>query len=280
MMKYLRLLRLEDQYLQFFIAIASGVFLRSRDNMIILWALAVTFFSFVAAIVNELTDQKDTDKHTWNPIHIKTEDRFTPLVICLMVVIFSVIGLILSYFTGLFWWGIAELVLGILYSLKPIRFKSKFGLDILAQACVFIIIPFIAPIALYHHGILPWGLIFTMTCLVIASAFPYQLADFSADLKAGLKGTHVVIGMKNSLLFGLSLSIAGLILFFIFSLDKSEPWLWALAGFTIYSLYRYLSWIKMSSLARQTASMQHFVKRVKPWSQLLVPYFLCLFILA
>lgn len=275
-MKYLRLLRLQDQYIQIGFALAAGVYLHIREFWIVQWALACTFFSLVAFIVNQLTDQRDVDQFSHNPVHLRRDERFDPWMVSIMIGVFSFIGLWLSRRTELLWWGIAVFILGVMYSQEPVRFKKRLGLDIVTQLAVWFVIPFVAPL---------WGRIsiseISLLVLVINGLswcifYPYQLADFEGDRKAGLGATHVVLGMRKSLWFGFLCGITGVITFLGAGIYKSVWWLWPLVFLTLFVLVYYWRWMRMKTIRDQTTSMVHMVKTVKPLTQLLLPYILIL----
>lgn len=274
-MKYFRLLRLEDQYLQFISALAAGVYLGSGDWLIFWWAIASTFLSFTAFIINEITDRHDSDKYSWNPVHVG-RGSLNMRVVGSMFLIFSVSGLVMSYRLGFLWWGLAIYVLGILYSLEPIRLKRRFGLDVAAQLCVWWILPFLAPVWAHGNHAVILSIVIIGSFLVWPIFFPYQLSDFVADQKAGFQNTHIQLGMFASLQFGYWLGIIGLILFGVFRMYILAWWMTPLVFMCFASLFLYRHWMRMSSVADQTSSMRQYVGFMKPLTQLLVPYFLIL----
>lgn len=277
-MKYFRLLRIQDQYPQISSILAVGIILSQKSSWIILWALAAVFLSFPAFILNELTDREDTDKYSWNPIHIKKGDVIDLRIAWLMIVLFSLAGLIISYSINLFWWGFSLWSAGMAYSLKPVRLKNVFALDILAQLLLGVVIPFLAPF--FHENTFTntFALTLGMATFAWCVVWPYQLADFIADQKAGLRGTHIILGMKNSLILGAVFSFIAVATFFIAKIYLIAPWAWIFAPFVVYAVYKYFSWYKLNNLTKQISSMQLYVRRVKPATQLLVPYLLAWFI--
>lgn len=278
-MKYFRLVRLEDQYLQFVSAIAAGVYLKSADWSIFWWAIASTFLSFCVFIINEITDRHDSDTYSWNPVHVGT-GGLNMRVVEIMFLIFSVAGLVMSYFLGFLWWGLAIYILGILYSLEPIRLKRRFGFDVAVQLCVWWVLPFVAPVwARSNHDIL-LSVVIIGSCFIWSIFFPYQLSDFIADQKVGFQNTHIQLGMPLSLKFGYWLGIIGLVLFIVFRLYTLAWWMTPLVFMCFASLFLYRHWMRMSSVVDQTRSMQKYVGFMKPLTQLLVPYFLILWFFA
>ncbi len=279
-MKYIRLLRLEDHYVMMGIIICAGIYFNVRNWWILLWAGAVLTIAFSALILNELVDREDVDRHSWNPIHVKSRERYDHRIVAAMLIVFGSISLILSYAAGLFWWGISMYSLGMLYSLKPFRLKAYFGLDIITQLLAAIIIPFTAVGWKYSHIEDFWLLVVTVSFICWGEFFPYQLADYLADKKAGLRGTHIVLGMNNSLVAGLLTTIIGVILFLGLGYHLIIPWADILLVIAAFVFIRYLRWLKMLTIAEQTASMQDYVRFVKPLTFFIIPYFLLIWWLA
>lgn len=274
MSKYLRLLRLQDQYLQIVSVLGGGIFNHLKDGRLFEWALATTLFSFTAFIVNEFTDRENTDKYSWNKDHILSGETFDPKIVIFMFVLFSLLGLYFSFRLHLFWLGLISYAVGILYSLKPARLKGRFILDILAQVLIWLVVPFLGPAILSGRLELVPLLIFVMFCFSWAEGYPYQLADFQADAAAKLRGTHVVLGMSGSLIFGLFLIVLGWFLFFASHIYVGAPFLWLLIIVSPAIFICYLTWLRMNDLKKQTKSMQKYVAVVKPLSQLLIPFLL------
>ncbi len=272
-MKYIRLLRLQDQYILIGIILASAVYFRLWNQFIFFWGVSAISISIAAFIINEIVDQEDTDKYSWNPIHIRKNEKLNFKAVVLIFAIFSVLGIGLGYLSGLFWWGIGMYVVGIGYSLKPIRLKGRFALDIIAQILVWIVLPFAA--VAWKSGQLPrvLPLLLFASCLW-SIIFPYQLADYDADQKAKLANTHVIIGMRNSLVFGLILAVISIILFFVFKIFVVARWSWFFFVVNLFALTQYIRWLRMKHLAKQLKSLQDYVRTVKPLGYLIVPYFL------
>ncbi|OGK19410.1 hypothetical protein A2866_01725 [Candidatus Roizmanbacteria bacterium RIFCSPHIGHO2_01_FULL_39_8] len=224
-------------------------------------------------MVNELVDREDTDKYSWNPVHIGKNTRLNMKIVGFLFFLFTILGLLFSYLAGFFWWGILLWIIGIMYSLKPVRLKARFGLDILAQISCAIFIPFLAPISTL--GNLRNTLVFTLilSLMLWSVVFPYQLADYEADVRAGLKSTHVVLGMKNSLIFGFFL-VVGSVSSYVMLRFFNYSWSIFLVLLAIFSAAMYLHWYRMKSQKKQQESMQSYVRIVKPLSQILPFYFL------
>lgn len=281
-MKYLRLIRIQDQFTQFGAAIISGLILNIKDSWIILWAIATTFISFTVFAVNELVDRRDTDNYSWNPIHIPRNQKFKRSILFAMLASFSFLGLAVAYFLDLFGWAFLMLAIGIFYSIEPLRFKKRFGLDILAQLSVWWFLPLAAPIFLQKSLIPNLPLLVSLSLMIWSIFFPYQLADYRADKKAGLSNTHITLGLKNSLWFGFAIGLTGILYFSSLKLSESLIWIWPFLAFLIYELYLYVRWLEELPSQGESSVLKsiqkHFI-RAKPFSQLLLPYLLLLFYL-
>ncbi|OGK09499.1 hypothetical protein A2767_03265 [Candidatus Roizmanbacteria bacterium RIFCSPHIGHO2_01_FULL_35_10] len=278
-MKYIKLLRLQDQYPIIGSVLASSLVLNKFDYSFLYWVIGATCISKVTFIVNELVDRNDVDKNSWNPIHIG-KVNLNSKIVSVIIFLFSLTGLFLVHLAGLFYIGLIMYIVGILYSLPPVRFKIHFALDVLAQLAVFFIIP---GLALFRsEGQLIYGIYLSLPVALIiwGSLLPYQLADFEEDRKAGFHNTHTVLGFRNSLYLGLLFSLAGIVLFFKFKLHLIAPWSIILVFVSLYSIYKYIVWLRERKIKSIFLSIQKYVLFVKPISQLFIPYLLIIMYLA
>lgn len=273
MWKYIRLLRLQDQHVEVSAVLAASIFMGVREPFVLWWALAVVYLSVPAYIINELVDAKDADRYSWNTkIHIRRSDKIDRRAAIALSVFLSVFGLSLSWSLGYFRWGAAILVIGILYSLEPIRLKRWPVVDLAAQVLSFWILPFLA---------VTWGrgnpdlmiafLILTVSA-IISMLLPYQVTDISADEKAGLHGTHVVLGLKNSLFLGFLVGLFSVFSFILFDVYRWAPWITPFILFVPLTLWLYIRWMRMGSGSKQLDDMRHWVGIVKPLQQIIVVY--------
>lgn len=269
---YIRLLRLQDQYIQFGAAIAAGLYTGEKAWWIFWWAIAATLISFAAFIANELTDGNDVDRYSWNPLHGAAKE-INHVLAWGIAGVSGLAGLLLAAYVSLFWWAAAMLVVGLAYSLEPLRLKRRLLLDGLGQLVVWWVIPFSAPIVrLAAEGIVTIGvrdILFALTMVFLQWGLflPYQLSDFEADRKAGFKNTHVVLGMEKSLMLGRFLVIVGVGLYIVLGYALRFTWSlpFAIASLWIISLYG--RWLRLGSVSQQSAAMQHYVRTLKPVSQ-------------
>jgi 4-hydroxybenzoate polyprenyltransferase len=273
MVKYLRLIRLQDEYIQVGAAIFAGIFGGIQSWDILRWAIAVTLLSCATFIVNEVTDRRDSDKHSWNPVHSHVGDVLNPVIVWLMFWVTTLLGLLMSIELNLGWWGFALWAIGVLYSFEPIRFKRRFGLDIAAQLFVWWIVPFVAPI----WGIVPHELIIAMVVVMSFVSwsifYPYQIADYEADRKAKLQNTHVVLGVRQSTQMGFLFGIIGTILFFLFGFQRFFFVLMPLCLLQIIAFYTYSMWLSARRTEDILRGMQGYVKFFKPIGLLFPLYF-------
>lgn len=271
MIKYIRLLRIEDQYLQLTAVFGAAAYLKRLDTEILWWAVATTLLSCAAFIVNELVDRRDTDRFSWNKLHTHKE-AFSPAVITLMLFLLSATGLWIAWRLGLWIWWIAIYVLAIGYSLPPIRFKGRIGADIAAQALACWALPFAALV--WQQGELAGAVWFIVAFILMTQciSYPYQLADFVADLKAGLRGTHIVLGVRRSLQIGAGAGALGFLLGIGGGWARNEVWTIPLFCMTLWSLTQYRRWLMKPH--QDVVTLQTYVWQIKPYTQLLVPYLL------
>lgn len=271
MWKYIRLLRLQHQYLTFGSVIAGAIYANVHDGRVWIWAIAATLLSAATFAINELSDS-DTDKYSWNSIHKR--DTIHTGWAWGMIFFVTAVGLLLSWFVGAGFLGIALWTIGALYSLEPVRMKRRFGLDILAQLGAYWIIPFFVPVLWASERFSPALFIAVLSAMTWAAVFPYELADFSADRKAKLKGTHTVIGMRGSLQLGLFLAIGGMLAYGFFRLYEGQVWSVPYVFFPFLVSVLYVGWLRMNDRKKQEASLQTYVRMAIPLSRLVAPYLL------
>src|SRR3972149_11995710 len=122
MLRYIRLLRLGDQYFQVGAVVAGGWLVRGSGE-VWWWLLATVLLSCPTFIVNELVDRGDVDRFSWNGVHVKNEINLA--LAGLLFVTLSIAGLALAYFSGKFFWGLSMYVLAMMYSLPVGRLKAR-----------------------------------------------------------------------------------------------------------------------------------------------------------
>ena len=278
-MKYLRLLRLGDHYVNIAIILASSVYLQRFGSWTIWWIIATTLISISTFVVNEIIDRNDVDTYSWNPVHIGSNTKLNMKIVWFIILATSLSGIIFSLLAGFLWWGIAMLLVGMVYSIPPFRFKGTFGVDIIAQVASFFFIPVAAPLFYYGDTQSVFIYIMPMMFLIWAGVFPYQLADYESDRKAGLRPTHVVIGLKASLWLGIAIAFIGIMSYFILKLYTVAWWTAPLLFFTAFALYKYYVWLKTVSAKATFASMQAYVRLIRPLSELFLPYLILIMLI-
>lgn len=275
MRKYLRLLRLQDQYPVFGGALAAGILLDSRAPWIIHWALSCTAVSIAAFILNEIIDSKDVDKLSWNSIHIQKNDAVNIFIAWALYWGFIFVGISIALQIGLFWWAVLMAFWCSLYSLPPVRLKSRFVWDVLTQVGAGWMIPFGVPFVI-SRAYDQWSIIVAISLFGWAIVFPYQLADFSADKKVGFQSTHIVLGMKKSLWLGMVCALGGMIIFFMDTWHIRAPWLNFFPLLSLFSVVCSLKWLRMHTVKQQELAFRSYVRHMKPFTQLLLPYIIVL----
>ena len=131
--------------------------------------------------------------------------------------------------------GAGVVVLGHLYSWKPVRLKALPLLDILSHVLMLSMLLLLAPYLVYHDSPREvWLFAASMTLISAYGQLYNQARDFDADRTAGLHNTASLLG-KN-LTQGLAyLSIAGAVVFLIGAVIVGSFPLW-LAGVIVVTL--------------------------------------------
>jgi len=270
--KYIRLLRLQDQYVEVSAALMGGLVIHSQSLLIIWWAIAAVLVSVPAYIFNEIIDHEDVDKYSWNTNHIRLQDRLDSRVVLLLFILFSVVGLFFSWRLGLFGWGLFIWVFGILYSFKPVRLKRRFVLDLAGQLFPFLIIPFLAVVWGNANTDLLVAFLIVISVSICSMLIPYQLADYDADKKAGFSNTHVVLGMAYSLELGIGLAFIAIVFYFLFEMQRWALWLLPIIIILPTVIALYIRWIRMPTNSKKITDMQHWIRIYKPITQLMAVY--------
>jgi len=271
---YIKLLRLPDHYAHIGPPLAAAIIIKTPLGWLLPWILGAICIAIVIAIINELVDRHDTDRYSDNPIHIKNAKISIPQTLA-MCVIFTILGFYFFYLSRLLPFALIIFIIGIIYSIPPFRLKGRPGLDILCQIGAGFILPFVAPFSLANH--IPsfiYPFILSLSLIITAGLFPYQLADFAADQKAGLSCTHIVLGMKKSLIMGFLLTLIGIFIYIYFDIFTSAPWSVPIIFISFYILYKYYSWIPVRSQDAIHISLRNYVKTIRPVSFLFIPYLL------
>ncbi len=272
MLKYIRLLRLPDQYLQIGAVLASAIFFQLDKTRVILWIISTTCISIVGFVVNEATDRHDTDKHSWNNVHMQSWRDVHMGIVWSIGIVLSIIGFYIALKLDVLNFAVVMYVFAIAYSAKPLRFKGVMVMDILSQLLVWWFIPFMA---LAWGKVEAWSLLYRAIMaggFVWAGFYPYQIADFDADKKAQIYPTHVVLGVVASLRIGLAFGFIATF-FYIFSPALwSLSWILPFSVFLVFCLFKYVKWIRSNSHSATIKSLQQYVLLFKPFTQLLVIY--------
>lgn len=276
MWKYVRLFRLQDQYLVFGGALAAGILLNIRESWIVLWAVAVTAISISSFILNEIIDSRDVDFYSWNPIHMRKYDNINLRVAWVLSIGFTIMGLVVALLIGLFWWALLMALWYGMYSWPSVRLKTVIGVDILTQVGAGWVIPFGVPFFVTGSIDFGWTIIVSTSFLGWSIIFPYQLADFTADKRAGFGNTHVILGMKHSLWFGVLCSLVGVGFFLGGFWHMHAPWLMVFPFFSLCAVVCSIHWLQLPTIEKQELAFRRYVAWMKPATQLLLPYIILL----
>lgn len=178
--------------------------LSSTDNSVFMdyrFVLFLLYFIFPANLliygVNDLSDQ-DTDKFNSKKgeKEILLQSRMVK-TLKIAVLISLLLGVALLFIEGTRLWLVAFLLLGVFYSLPPVRFKMRPFLDSLSN--IFYVFPAFIGFSL--------NATFAYNPLVLIPAFIWPVVmhlysaipDIEADKKAGLNTTAVLLGKNFSL---------------------------------------------------------------------------------
>lgn len=276
MNKYIRLLRLPDQYPVFGATLASGILLDMRAPWIVVWAIACMSVSIGTFILNELVDRTDVDRNSWNPIHIGNSTKLNMPFAWGLYVGFTLLGLVVASRIGLLWWALVMAVWGGLYSWSPVRLKTIAVFDIVTQIGAWFAIPFGVPFLVTGSIAFGWTIFLSTAFMGWSIIFPYQLADISADKKAGFRSTHILLGVNNSLWLNICFAIAGIALFFVGVWHVRAPWLVVFPLLSLVAVVCTLYWLRLPTVQRQEVAFQKYVGWMKPLFQLLTPYIMLL----
>ncbi len=201
---YFQLLRVKDWYPCFFIAVLAFIISKgytSSFTKILLFYLMILFSLGFSFSINNCFDVKEDKlkKSKKNPV--ATGDlKFKNSV--LFSALFAILGVISSIFFGLkiFLFYIGLLLLSLFYSLPPLRFKSRFLLDIISHGLfggallfLFSLIIFGAKMVLFYYIVA-----FSTFCISVTWELRNHLKDYESDNKAGLKTTVCILSKKKS----------------------------------------------------------------------------------
>lgn len=170
-------------------------------SMIIYFLFSLfSYLSFSFAINNYFDVEEDKhEKCTKNPLAKGRISYREAKVIILLSIITSILFTALINENAI-WYMITMLLVSAMYSVKPIKLKGRFLLDIVSHSLFFGVMIFLYPFVVFDTGI---DKIAILTSLLIAYVsinleLRNHYTDYEHDKKAGLKTTVVVLGKEKT----------------------------------------------------------------------------------
>ena len=201
---YIKLLRIRDWRGYFLITLfgflISQGFLFPLKDIILFFVIVFLLLAFGFSI-NVCFDLKEDKylKELANPI-VNKEIKFKNSLI--LSISLGILALVLSMIFGIkiFLFCLAGILIGFFYSAPPLRFKSRFLLDLISHGLFAGALLFIAPLLIFQQELtLFYFLIaFSIFYLSIIAELRYHIEDYKADKMAGLKTTVCFLGPERS----------------------------------------------------------------------------------
>ncbi len=201
---YLHQLRIRNWLGYFLIAtfgfVISGGYTHSFMEIIVFYLMIFLYLGFSFSINNCFDVEEDKlNRSKKNPVASGELDFRNALLFSALL---SVSGVILATFFGLkvFLFYIILTLLSFFYSSPPLRFKSRFLLDIISHGLFFGSLLFFLPFVVFHSEItfLHYLLAFSIFYLSVILELRNHIEDYESDKKAGLKTTACILGLKNA----------------------------------------------------------------------------------
>lgn len=227
---YLNLLRIRNWLGYFLIATFGFVISKGYTNSFIevflFYIILIFYLGFSFSINNCFDVKEDRLKLKKNPIAtgkliFKNSFFFS--------IILAALGIALSMFFGLkvFLFYLILTLLSFFYSSPPLRFKSRFLLDIISHGLFFGALLFLLPLVIFgsitlFHYIIAFFIFYFSVMLELRN----HIEDYESDKKAGLKTTACTLGVQETekLLYLLALFYP-IILFLVFISQFLLPFL-------------------------------------------------------
>lgn len=244
MNSYIRLLRIKDWYPCFFIAVIGFIISKgytSSFTKILVFYLMILFSLGFSFSINNCFDVKEDKLNRSKKNPVATGDlKFKNSV--LFSVLFAVLGVVSSIFFGLkiFLFYIGLLLLSIFYSLPPLRFKSRFLLDIISHGLFGGALLFLFTLIIFGSKLILFDYIIAISIFFISVTWELRnhIKDYESDNKAGIKTTAIILGKKKSeKLLELMTIFYSIALFPIFVFQRLFLLLFLIATFIFYLTY-------------------------------------------
>jgi len=209
---YLKLLRVKGWHAYLGFAILGFVvvqgFLGQLVDIIIFFLMVSTYLGFSFAI-NDCFDMDEDALNNLrrNPIATKEIEQKKAILFSISL---ALAGLLLSMWFGLmiFVFQLILTVLAYIYSVPPLRLKSRYILDVLSHGFFFGFLILLLPVFVF-------GTITDVIVILAISVFILSILiqlwnhilDYEGDMKAKLRTTACVIGLEKSMKITMALSL-------------------------------------------------------------------------
>ena len=188
---------------------------------ILLYSTIIALFGFGAIfsagfMINNLSDMK-VDIFAGKPF-VKAFKYVSPKEMLFTATILSIIGLIILWYINInqFLVGLSIVIIGILYSVPPIRLKTRPPFDGICNALG--VLPFFSGWMIVGNPInflsIIYGLILGLA--VLSYYFLYTSLDIKMDKELGIVTSCVKLGLNLSILTGISIFLISFLLSFIY----------------------------------------------------------------
>ncbi|MCL5318426.1 MAG: UbiA family prenyltransferase [Thaumarchaeota archaeon] len=192
------------------VALSAG----GKPDLIVTFLSALTtFLMFLAIYVfNDLTDlEVDAINAPNRPLALQSVTKTDAL---LLVLLLNFAGMAIGYWLGLvtFIITVAELLLGITYSVKPFNFKDRFLVKTLAIGAGGILASLYGGAATANslNGSVIYAALLFLIFLFVTSPIN-DLADYVGDKAQGRRTIPIIIGQKNTVKLALAVSVVPLL---------------------------------------------------------------------
>lgn len=220
-------------------------------------ALSIAFAFMINDIEDAHDDMRDEAKKVRNPISAK---KIPPHIawIATFIICLSAFSLYAALGRSVLIIGSTSLLLGFLYSWKPIRLKSIPLLDVLSHCLMLAGLPYAAAFTIYAETIATSYFLWPFLSVIAFSAYGElynELRDQKCDDEAGIRHTAALLGSQNANLLMILFGIVGFTATFVSAFVKRIVPMEALvlffgvtSIFLMYAIYRIRgkwSWMKV-----------------------------------
>jgi len=180
--------------------------------IIFLSALSTFLISLAVYIFNDMTDQEVDKINAPNrPLTLHSVKKTDAITLILML---NLVGIAIGYWLGplAFLVTVAELLLGITYSVKPFSFKDRFLVKTFAIGAGGMLASIFGGVATSNNlnGSVIYAASLFLTFLFVTSPIN-DLADYVGDKAQGRRTIPIIVGQKNTVRLAIIVSIAPLL---------------------------------------------------------------------